>query len=501
MSAREGPIRSIAIAGGGITAWSAAAAIRKRVPAASVTVLPLPVPADALADRIGNTLPSIVEFHRDIGLEEADVVGGTGAGFRLGTLFEGWSGDAPGYVHAYGDYGRAFGVSSFFHHWVRAAQAGRVPPYDSFSPAAELARAGRFVHPQGGADSPLATYEYGLHVDPPRYRELMRAFARHLGAQERPGTLADVRIGADGFVEALLLDDGGELAADLFVDCTGPAALLRSRLGGAFEDWGRWLPCDRILFAEGPPPPDPSPLDRAVAHAAGWRWEAASPARTSHGLVYAAAQLTDARAERVLRAGAAIEPGEAPVAIRAGRLAEPWLRNCVAIGDAAVAMEPLEWANLHLVHSGIDRLISKLPDRDCSVVELWDYNREAGAEADRVRDFALLHYAISSRPKDAFWRDTAAVEPPASLAHTLAMFRERGRLPVYEEETFSRSSWAAVLLGQGAIPRRADPLIDVFPPEQSARAMAQLRDGLAALVPTLPTQGAYLRGILQRGPQ
>jgi tryptophan halogenase len=202
----------------------------------------------------------------------------------------------------------------------------------------------------------------------------------------------------------------------------------------------------------------------------------------------------------VLRASAAADPG-APVAIRPGRRPEPWLRNCVALGDASVAMEPLEWTGLHLAHSAIDRLIAKLPDRDCSPVELWDYNRETRAEADRARDFVTLHYVRSARPKDPFWREAAGIEPPPSLAHTLSLFEERGRLPIHEEETFSRHSWVAVMLGQGAIPRRADPLIDVTPPEQSERTMAQIRDAIAAMVPNLPTQGAYLRNLMQRAPR
>jgi hypothetical protein len=50
------------------------------------------------------------------------------------------------------------------------------------------------------------------------------------------------------------------------------------------------------------------------------------------------------------------------------------------------------------------------------------------------------------------------------------------------------------------LPRRVDPLIDLVPPEQSDRAMAQIREGIAQMVPQLPTQGAYLRQ-LSGGPQ
>jgi len=111
---------------------------------------------------------------------------------------------------------------------------------------------------------------------------------------------------------------------------------------------------------------------------------------------------------------------------------------------------------------------------------------------DRARDFAVLHYATADRP-EPFWQAAVAAELPQSLAHSLSLFRERGRLPLYEEETFTRHSWTSVLLGQGVIPRRVDPLIDLVPPEQSERTMTHLREGIAQMVPSLPTQGAYLR--------
>src|SRR5205823_3311773 len=119
---------------------------------------------------------------------------------------------------------------------------------------------------------------------------------------------------------------------------------------------------------------EPSLLDKVEAVAAGWWWRAAPPARTSCGLVYASRHLTDSDAADVLREKAGAIALETPVVIRQGRWSQPWLRNCVAIGDAAVGVEPLEWTNLHLAHGAIDRIVSMMPDRDFSPVELWDYN-------------------------------------------------------------------------------------------------------------------------------
>lgn len=475
-----------------MVAWGCAAALRRKLPALEVTVIPLAVAPGALADRIASTLPSILDFHRDIGLEDSDPVLRAGCGFRAGTLFEGWVDGRDDYAHVYDRYGQQFGTTSFHNHWVRAAKSGRAAAFDAHAPAAAMARAGRFLLPEyQSAESPLTEFGFGLALDVGSYTAMLRAYAQHIGARERVAAIAGVQLrGEDGFIAALALDDGSTITADLFVDCTGPAALLRSELDGNFEDWSQWLPCDRVLMADAGVT-EGEPLDRAIAHAAGWRWVATDPAGTSHGLVYATAHLADAKAARTLRGFAGAEPG-APIVIRQGRRPEPWLRNCVAIGDSAITLEPLEWTNLHLAHNAIDRLVAMLPDRDCAAVELWDFNRQCAAETDRVRDFLVLHY-VASRRTDPFWREVRAVAPPASLAHTLSLFGDRGRLPFYEDETFSRDSWLAVLIGQGVIPRRTDPLIDTMPSEHSDRAMAAMRDSLAAIVSTLPTYSEFLR--------
>jgi len=129
-------------------------------------------------------------------------------------------------------------------------------------------------------------------------------------------------------------------------------------------------------------------------------------------------------------------------------------------------------------------------------VELWDFNRQCAAETTRVRDFLALHYVASKR-EESLWQRMRDTAPPDSLAHTMRLFSERGRLPFYEDETFARDGWLAVLLGQGVIPRRTDPLIDAVPPAQSEQAMVAMRDGIARLVSTLPTHADFL-GNLQR---
>ncbi|WP_262984847.1 tryptophan 7-halogenase [Sphingomonas daechungensis] len=83
----------------------------------------------------------------------------------------------------------------------------------------------------------------------------------------------------------------------------------------------------------------------------------------------------------------------------------------------------------------------------------------------------------------------------------MTQFRERGRLPFYEEETFARDSWAAVLIGQGVFPRRSDPLLDEMTTSESARAMQQMRDAISAVVARAPSHANYLRNLARQEPR
>jgi tryptophan halogenase len=255
--------------------------------------------------------------------------------------------------------------------------------------------------------------------------------------------------------------------------------------------WSQQLAVDRLVVADELSSSEPSALDHARAFESGWTWESASPVRSSKGVAYSSEYLDDEQAAELIGGGEAI-------ALSPSRLTNPWVRNCVAIGDAAVSIEPLEWTNLHLAHSAIDRLVAMMPDTDCNPTELWDYNRQMNAEIDRARDLVLLHYAASNRP-EPFWQDASSRSLPESLEHTLIQWRERGRLPFFEEETFARDSWAAVLVGQGVIPRRLDPLLSSIPESESARSMEQLRSAIQSAVTQACPQGVYLRNLSRQG--
>jgi tryptophan halogenase len=297
----------------------------------------------------------------------------------------------------------------------------------------------------------------------------------------RSGTLATGERREDGGLGAILLGDGERIEADLFLDCAGPSAPLLSAVAERFEDWSEYLPCDRLLLGEEAGAP--SPVDRAAATATGCRFTSPGLARTFTGAAFSSDY------------GQPEAAGAELVTLRPGRRPEPWVRNVVAFGDAAVALDPLEWTNLHLAQSAIMRALTLLPGRDCHPLVLREYNSLTGYETARARDFVALHYLESQRTEGAFWQSMRDRRRPDSLAHTLEQFRERGRLPHHEEESFPEESWLAALIGLGIRPRRVAATATTVDLGESLATMARVIELTAPLPAQLPPYPAYLNEI------
>lgn len=458
-------IRSICVAGSGMVGLSTAAAFARALPRAQLTIIETPPDPAALADIVPATWPSVARFHAAIGLDEGELVRTGVATHHLGTLFADWP---RAWTHAFGHYGKPVGAIPFDHIWAQAKCAGKALPYDQYSMGAALARAGKFAHPSASAESVTSRFAYALRLDPPKYRERLRALLPQCRLLH--GDIGAIEQRESG-VEAVQLTNGERIAADLFVDATGPAARLIGALDDSVEDWSDWMPFDRIAMREAQRGGAPMPCDRVHACADRWTIEWQMHGRTITAQV-----------------------GSAGTAIRRGRRLRPWVRNVLALGDAATALDPLHGFNLALAQHAILLALELLPGRDFPAVETNEYNRRAEQLTRRVRDFVALHYLRSGR-RDGLWRELADREPPDSLARTLDQFGHRGRMPFHEEEIITRDSWTAALLGLGTIPRNVDPQARSVPLDKALAAMDRLAREIDVMVAKLPSYGEQLQRI------
>lgn len=468
------PIRTIAVAGGGIVGLSAAIAFARALPGTEVTVVETPRDPAALADRLPTTWPGVAAFHARLGIEEIDLVRAGVATHHLGMIFEGWSAGGEQWVHAFGNYGKPVGAIHFDQVWCRAREQGEALPYDRYSVGAALAGASKFVHPARHPDSLGSRFQFGLRLDPERYRDLLEQQATACGAEVLRSDIGKVERKERG-IAALQLTDGRRVEADLFVDCTGPSARLLGALDDSFEDWAKWMPFDRLAFDEKPS--RHVPATAGIVRAIGDGWSAEWPLR-----------------DRTLRAEVRIGGEGTPIA--RGRRLRPWVENVLALGDAATALDPLNGMNLDAAQQAILLALELLPGREFDPLETQEYNRRAEQLTRRMRDFLALHYLRSGRTSGV-WADFSGCEPPDSLARTLDQYVHRARLPFHEEESVSRDSWTAALLGMGVIPAHADPQALGVPLDKAVPAMRRLAHEIQETVSRLPGYAEYLASMLR----
>jgi tryptophan halogenase len=487
-------VRSVAIIGGGTPGWFAAAALGFVLAPQRAQIRLIETPGSG-GEALGAqaAIPPARGWHGRMGFDENDLLRKTQGAFSLGLEFRDWAKRGRGYFQSYGELGAPFDGLAFHHFWLKARQTSDAKLAD-YAIGAVMAKRGRFSRPSPDPSSVLSAFGYGLHLDAALYQGYLRAFAEAKGVAATRAAVRDVRLrGDDGAIEAVELDNGERIEADLFIDCTAEARLIGKALGVPFEDWSALLPCDRVAAIECENASDLVPFARVTAHETGWQWRAPTQARIANASYYCSRfQSDDEAASKLMARLDAKAIGEPRLTrLASGVRGAFWTRNCVSLGPAAGSLEPIDAANLHLLHRSVTRLVELFPDRACRPRESAEYNRLMRNEFERVRDMAALHYHANER-EEPFWIERRAAALPEPLQRKLKMFRSRGRVVLLDEETFLDANWVSVFIGQNVLPERQDPLVDAADFEKVKANLARMRTMIAQAVEPLPTHRAYI---------
>jgi len=493
-------IRKVVIVGGGTAGWMAAAAMSKilgELPDLSIELVE--------SDEIGTvgvgeaTIPQINLFNALLGLDERDFVRATNATYKLGIEFRDWTRLGHSYVHPFGFYGLDMRGIEFHHYWLKGRAAGDDTPLDAYSLGVVAGLQGRFTHPRPEQpNSPLSRIAYAFQFDASLYARYLRQLAEAWGVRRTEGRVVDVvQNGETGFVEAVLLEGEKRIEGDLFIDCSGFRGLLiEQKLEAGFEDWSKWLPCDRAAAVPCESSDDQQPLTRSTARPAGWQWRIPLQHRTGNGYVYSSAHLSDDEAAETLLANldgtALAEPRI--LRFKAGHRKKSWVKNVVALGLAGGFLEPLESTSIHLIQTGIARLMTLFPTRRFDVLEIERYNRLTVQEYVDIRDFLVLHYHANERTDSELWRYCRELTPPDGLAYKLDMFRRTGRVIREHDELFTETSWLAVMVGQGTEAQDYHPAADILPDSETLQRLAHIREVVAQTAALMPMQNDHLQG-------
>ncbi|MBN8501088.1 MAG: tryptophan 7-halogenase [Sphingomonadales bacterium] len=489
-------LRRILIAGGGSSGWMTAALLSRLFQGLYDVVL---VESEDIGTiGVGEaTIPAIKKYNELLGLDENEFMIRTQASFKLGIQFNGWLNGTDSYIHGFGVIGQDLEWLRMHQYWLKAHEQGRASDFADYSINTAAALKNKFVRAQANmGDSPLAQIAHAFHFDAALYARFLSGYAQDRGVRRREGKIVDVTLrSADGFIESVTMADGEVIEADLFIDCSGFRGLfINQALGVGFEDWSRWLPCDRAIAVPCARSDDFTPYTRSTAHGAGWQWRIPLQHRTGNGHVFSTAFMDDAEAERILIDHLDGEPLASPfkVDFKAGKRHRLWHKNCVAIGLAGGFLEPLESTSLHLVQSGVIRMVRLLPDAGFDQANIDEFNRQSDFEYERIRDFIILHYKATQRADTPFWDHCRTMEVPATLQRKIDLWMANGRIFREDEELFAEESWIQVLLGQGAHPRGHDPLVNIKSEAQIAQYLGNIRSVIGKCVDVMPSHADFV---------
>jgi tryptophan halogenase len=213
-----------------------------------------------------------------------------------------------------------------------------------------------------------------------------------------------------------------------------------------------------------------------------------------NGFVYSSEHSSDDDAERLLMSNLEGAPLADPrrLSFTTGRRKLAWNRNVVAMGLSSGFVEPLESTSIHMVQSGIAKLIALFPDRRFNPVERDEYNRQMQDLFEDVRDFIVLHYSATSRSDSEFWNHCRSMPIPDSLAQKMELWRAKGRIFREGLELFGTTSWVAVMLGQNIVPEDYEPAADALEPDRVAEAMENMRRQYSETAERLPSHGDFI---------
>ncbi len=488
------PALQIVIVGGGTAGWMAAAALAK-LTECKVTL----VESEAIGTvGVGEaTIPQIRLFNRGLGIDEPEFLRETRATYKLGIEFAGWSGEGSRYMHAFGQVGHPHGLLPFHQYWLRARAEGIAGPLADYSLNERAAHALKMQMWRIEPGKPAPDMPWAYHFDAGLYAAYLRRLAEANGAVRVEGIVGSVeRHGESGDIAAVALEDGRRIAGDFFLDCTGFRGLLIEReLNAGFDDWTRWLPCDRAVAVPCATRGDFTPYTRATAREAGWQWRIPLQHRIGNGLVYSSEFMSEDAAVALLLANLDGEPQAEPARLRfaAGMRRRHWIGNCLALGLSAGFMEPLESTAIHLVQSAIARFLAMLPRREAAPAIIAEYNRQAAFEWTRIRDFLILHYWANGREGEPFWDRCRAMDLPDTLAAKVEQFRATGLIHREHEELFTEPGWLQVFVGQQVMPDAWHPAADAMPQAELAAMLARIERRDAALVEAMPPHAEFLR--------
>lgn len=436
------------------------------------------------------TIPSINHVLAAIGIDELEFLKRVDGTYKQAIKYVDWlHGKGESYYHAFGRF-RNGPVDTTSLNWLTSDRSIAFSETISAQPViCELGLAPKmFGRWELGTRLP-----YAFHMNALKFADYLCEIATSRGVNRILDHVVDIEMLDSGDIAAVQTKSETRIDADLFIDCTGFAALLiEKKLGVPWIDCSQWLLCDRAVTIQIPYehsyPGYVRPNTIATAVSAGWIWEIPLQNRRAWGYVHASEFISESDAEQELRSFVGSIGDQFPirsVPFKVGYRAKAWVNNCIAIGLSGGFIEPLESTGLYLSDLAAVMLTEHFPFGQDLASPAFRFNRILANRFHEILDFINMHYCLTHRNDTPFWREVRRPErindrlkakldfwhtkPPSPADFEDQFFPQQTntelpsgglpgdhRTPVDTSGVFSLSSHEAILYGMDFLRKECD---------------------------------------------
>lgn len=448
----------------------------------------------SLGNRAEVLTPESLDFHHILSINEQRLMANTTASFQLASHYLNSAKGGYDFMHSYSPVGVNFGNVAFHHHFARMDDKN---PFEDYSLANQMARAGKFTHPSDNTQSILSTLSYGLHVDRNQYKNVFKQIALKNGVQG--GVVDNYRVVMDGtkidYIEAAHSE---KLAADLFIDCTADGRIMNCLDAHGDQvnwlDWSNSYSANQVLRVTTQDNTLIRPVTQLQAVNAGLLRSMPLQNRTEHEFYFNSDVTNDNDAYKAFLAlvdeKVINQPEVTSLPNKVRR--EFWVGNCLTLGRAAGIPQGATIGESYLLHSALKRLFNLLPSSSNTQPCIAEYNRLTAIEYQRVRDYQQLHLAMTKQAHSQFWAQQSSLSISPELVQKLALFRQAGKVSAQELDTVDPAMWVSLLIGLGLRQRNYSILANNSNKLDCLNKSQKILSIIEATLPKLPLHNRYL---------
>lgn len=518
---------NITIVGGGVVGWSIAKAISNTQINSCITLIELPEneTASSVFSQVESSQPSIIDFHKRIGIKETELLQRVNTNFTLGYQYKNWGGEKKNnFFLPYSEHGFILNGVEFPHHFMRLKEQDKTLSFEDFSINTHAARAKKFVHPTNNTSSIFSLLSYGLTLEIKPYSLYLKEKTQDLSANINVIPSSNVRCNyqvtnqvSHNIQSITCINDKGEtldIQTDLMIDatsksqCQSQVSESESEVNKCSDGVFRTIYVKVKTATENEPYSTFDVINTANdIEKKGYEKNKLNVLKKTQYLsdsfectYYFNQTITDSDMLSIIWGDLDKTVSAENVQIIYGHkiskktpvFIKPWSGNCVSFSGLYFSTFGTFVSKLSLLQQSIEQLLDIFPNKKSMKACANYFNELAEDSYNHHCAYQELNWSTQFGELKTSNTENGYMPSNRLLREKLNLFKARGKIPTREGELFSNQHWQALFLGNQIFPIENDPLSQEDNLAWLQQQCIRMKETMIKAVDTLPSSTDYL---------